>query len=216
MKKEFFKAFTLLEIMISAGIILTLTLLSIAAFGPARRNAIAADTINAVAEADAKIRIFYSQQRRYPDTLSDLVTAKIVPHVPSMPGGNEALFYQKDYEFINLDRSNGSVPGAISLAQQNNPNWRSRESAAMSFLSALGGNGSLTASQERQRQYYAIDLNLADDDCSYLGTERANIPAGGHGKRVAYRLGVPLPEADGRAKQDATPCSDRFFDIVVQ
>jgi prepilin-type N-terminal cleavage/methylation domain-containing protein len=186
--KKTFSGFTLMELIVVMGIIAILTAASIPAINRARRNAIDNQRINALNRIVAALNTYYSQNRKYPDSLDELKT--IIPSSAlNIPGTNSPFFYQKNYQFCNPIDTN---------CTKTNSNWRNAEDTAAGFLGLNKGT------PEFKKQYYAWE-DTDSSSCSYL-----------KGRTVYYRLGAPLLKSEQVAQSDPTPCSDRFFDALGQ
>jgi hypothetical protein len=137
--------------------------------------------------------------------ITSLKTEGLLPsnYSPKFP-----IFYQEGYQFFKF---NGNCAQTLEGTKGKNPSWAAQENKLSdSPISDLTKNTCWSPNtqtyKEMQRQFYGIDLD-ANGRCS----EQAEVGEGGF---VGYRLGAALYAPEAEAIRDATPCTDRFFDIV--
>ncbi len=195
--------FTLIELMVVMGIIAVLTAWASAGYISARKRAQQTKMIADIVKIQGALDNYFARNRTYPDQLSDLQTGGYIDQLPTPPYAtfrgtrgdytSGQYLYQKDYLFSNavtqwvqsVDRSGEEV------AEQY---FKLDQTTAQLETYAYPTTGVFTGFETKKTA------------CAYLR---------GSGTRTyGYRLGTPLRLADNQASQDATPCSDHFFDVL--
>jgi type II secretory pathway pseudopilin PulG len=118
------------------------------------------------------------------------------------------IFYQVNYQFKEFK---DSLCNTISQTESESKNltWVNQKNKLLNSpiadLNKMVCQDNAGSYQEMHRQFYGVDLNPGGK-CS----EQAKVGSGS----VGYRLGAALYAPEPEALRDATPCTDRFFDIV--
>jgi|GEM_PF-3054447 len=216
------RAFTLIEILIVSGIVTGLIAFLLPRAARLRLNQRDAKIIAELQEINLQIQTYKNRKGVYPPNpdsssgvclgidggtclISTLKNEQLLPsnYTPKFP-----IFYQEGYQFSKFTENCAQTLGNT---KGKNPSWTGQESKLSgSPISDLTKNTCISQNSasylERQRQFYGIDLD-ANGHCS----EQAEV---GEGGLVGYRLGAALYASEVEAIRDATPCTDRFFDIV--
>lgn len=187
------RGFTLIEVMVAASIIAVLMGLSVASLGAARQKAADGRVITDLAGLNSALANYYSRNRVYPDSLSQL-TPTYIGTLPKNPFTQTDYPYQKDFQFAAaseaaMDTKNGAGAGTFigdAKTISANLNWTGPDNT-------LG--------------VYADPTNNASS-CAYLHASGTN------SNTYSYRLGSPLRTVQSEATRDATPCSNRFIDFL--
>lgn len=182
-----------MELEIVVGLITVLTLLSLRFWLPLRRRALDNQIIADLNQVNMQIQAYYTRYQNYPESLQKLQSAGFISSIPKIKGTDQEISYQRGYLFIANEGTNLS-----------NTNWQASTTAAILSLvpNFFANNVDLI------NQYFAF---VSDTSAS-----NACLPLRQPSTQTKYRLGAPMWQPEGKARNDATPCTDRFYDIIVK
>lgn len=201
MKSKHLKAFTLIELEIVLGITLSLFIIGFVSYGNVRKDSIDNRTIADVNNVNIQLQSYFRKYGNYPANLQALVTDGLIASVPKVANTSVEIAYQRGYTFINDE---GLEVG--NDVNDYNPDWYDNYLNKASNLPTQ----IVADLSERKKFYYADFDNRGNPNGSCYSLRIPN------DTKTLYRLGAPLWRVKGVAKEDATPCTDRFYDIIVK